>query len=172
MIYILSFLAEEISGIFIKSIAADSVAERCNKIQVNDQIIEVDGRPLYGYNNLQAVDLLRNTGKIVKLKLARYLKGDKLEPTNLETPELQDAAANVTHNGFSLDETRYLNGSTVIQINNDKSGFDGNIPQLNNLPSSEDVIHKWSQIVGSHFDIIVIVCRQLTRIVCLISIVL
>lgn len=50
-----------------------------NKIQVNDQIIEVDGRSLYGYTNHEAVEVLRSAGKVVKLRLARYLRGTKFE---------------------------------------------------------------------------------------------
>lgn len=49
------------------------------KIQVNDQIIEVDGRSLYGYTNHEAVEVLRSAGKVVKLRLARYLRGTKFE---------------------------------------------------------------------------------------------
>jgi hypothetical protein len=34
-------LAEQLSGIFVRSISEDSAADRCGKINVNDQIIEV-----------------------------------------------------------------------------------------------------------------------------------
>lgn len=78
--------AEEISGIFVKSIAKGSAADSCRKICINDQIIEVDGRSLYGYTNHQAVEVLRSAGKVVKLRLARYLRGAKYE-------QLQEAIA-------------------------------------------------------------------------------
>lgn len=48
-------------------------------MEVNDQIIEVDGRSLYGYTNHEAVEVLRSAGKVVKLRLARYLRGTKFE---------------------------------------------------------------------------------------------
>ncbi|XP_037528743.1 multiple PDZ domain protein isoform X1 [Rhipicephalus sanguineus] len=66
---------DEISGIFVKSIAKGSAADASGCIRVNDQIIEVDGRPLQGYTNHQAVEVLRSTGKCVKLRLARHLRG-------------------------------------------------------------------------------------------------
>ncbi|KAL3256676.1 hypothetical protein MRX96_017132 [Rhipicephalus microplus] len=66
---------DEISGIFVKSIAKGSAADATGCIRVNDQIIEVDGRPLHGYTNHQAVEVLRSTGKCVKLRLARHLRG-------------------------------------------------------------------------------------------------
>lgn len=51
------FIAEELSGIFVKSISEGSAADVCKKIQVNDRIVEVDGRSLQGYTNHQAVEV-------------------------------------------------------------------------------------------------------------------
>lgn len=78
---------EDLSGIFVKSISEGSAADLCKKIQVNDRIVEVDGRSLQGYSNFQAVDLLRATGQTVRLCLERYLRGPKFE-------QLQQAIAN------------------------------------------------------------------------------
>lgn len=69
---------EELSGIFVKSVAPGSAAD-CGKIQVNDRIIEVDGTSLHGFSNHQAVDVLKQSGNIVKLCLERYLRGLKFE---------------------------------------------------------------------------------------------
>lgn len=69
---------EELSGIFVKSVAPGSAAD-CGKIQVNDRIIEVDGQSLHGFSNHQAVDVLKQSGSIVKLCLERYLRGLKFE---------------------------------------------------------------------------------------------
>lgn len=80
---------EELSGIFVKSVAPGSAAD-CGKIQVNDRIIEVDGQSLHGFSNHQAVDVLKQSGNVVKLCLERYLRGLKFE-------QLQQAiAANET----------------------------------------------------------------------------
>lgn len=149
MIFIFSpLIAEEISGIFIKSIAPGSVAELCKKIQINDQIIEVDGRSLYGYNNLQAVDLLRSTGKVVKLKLARYLKGPKYNQINQGVSSLE------THLPVAKPRVN-SSGSTVIQINTSPTNTFDISPHLPESKSTDNLIHKWSQIVGPEFDIIV-----------------
>ncbi len=56
----------------MKSITEGSAAALDGRIQLNDQIIEVDGQSLEGYNNHQAVEVLRNTTSVVRLKLARY----------------------------------------------------------------------------------------------------
>lgn len=70
---------EELSGIFVKSVSAGSAADMSGKIQVNDRIIEVDGQSLQGFSNHQAVELLKKSGKVVNLRLERYLRGPKYE---------------------------------------------------------------------------------------------
>ncbi|KAK0073826.1 hypothetical protein PV326_013031, partial [Microctonus aethiopoides] len=70
---------EELSGIFIKSISKGSAADISNRIQMNDRIIEVDGRSLQDCTNHEAVEILRTTGPIVHLCLERYLRGPKYE---------------------------------------------------------------------------------------------
>lgn len=71
----------------MKSINAGSAADRNGQIQVNDQIVQVDGQSLSGLSNHAAVDVLRATGQVVRLRLARYLRGPKYE-------QLQQAIAN------------------------------------------------------------------------------
>ena len=40
----------------------------------------MDNQSLEGFNNQQALDVLRGTGQIVDLKMARYLIGAHYEP--------------------------------------------------------------------------------------------
>ena len=70
---------EELSGIFVKSVTEGSAADRSGMVQVNDQIVEVDDLSLQGYSNQQAVEMLRSTGRVVRLKLVRYVHGLKFE---------------------------------------------------------------------------------------------
>lgn len=70
---------EELSGIFVKSVSKGSAADVSGMIRVNDRIVEVDGQSLQGYSNLQAVEVLRKSGNVVKLCLERYLYGPKYE---------------------------------------------------------------------------------------------
>ncbi|XP_052872529.1 patj homolog [Anopheles cruzii] len=70
---------EDLSGIFVKSIIEGSAAEVSGRIAINDRIVAVDGRSLAGVTNHQAVELLRNTGIIVRLMLERFLRGRKYE---------------------------------------------------------------------------------------------
>ncbi|XP_055625256.1 patj homolog [Toxorhynchites rutilus septentrionalis] len=74
---------EELSGIFVKSVSPGSAADLSGKIQVNDRIIEVDGQSLHGFSNHQAVDVLKQSGHVVKLCLERYLRGPKYDQLQL-----------------------------------------------------------------------------------------
>ena len=94
---------EELSGIFVKSVTDGSAADRSGMVQVNDQIVEVDGLSLQGYTNQQAVEMLRSTGRVVKLKLVRYVHGLKFE-------QLQQAIA-------SSNTTTPVSASTEVYIN-------------------------------------------------------
>ncbi|XP_045028457.1 multiple PDZ domain protein isoform X3 [Daphnia magna] len=85
---------EELSGIFVKSINPGSVADVSGRIQINDQIVEVDGQSLRGFNNHQAVEVLRRTGQIVNLTLARYLRGPKYD--QLQQAMAESTVASVT----------------------------------------------------------------------------
>ncbi len=76
---ILHLLSEDLCGIFVKSVIENSMADRSGCIMVNDQIIEVDGASLAGVSNQQAVEILKQTENVVRLKIVRYLRGLKFE---------------------------------------------------------------------------------------------
>nr|XP_040570229.1 multiple PDZ domain protein-like isoform X2 [Lepeophtheirus salmonis] len=70
---------KDLCGIFVKSVIEGSMADRSGCIMVNDQVVEVDGISLAGYTNHEAVEILKQTASIVKLKIIRYLRGLKFE---------------------------------------------------------------------------------------------
>ncbi|XP_066142472.1 patj homolog isoform X2 [Euwallacea fornicatus] len=77
---------EDLNGIFIKKLTEGSEAFKCELIDVNDRIIEVDGISLVDLTNHEAVKVLKETGNVVQLTFERYLRGPKFE-------QLQEALA-------------------------------------------------------------------------------
>jgi hypothetical protein len=69
----------------------------------------VDGIVLSGYTNQHAVEILKQTGRVVKLKIVRYLRG-------LRFQELQEGIAQVIQSSTGL----YIVLSLFLMISNQR----------------------------------------------------
>lgn len=61
-------------GIYITSLNPSGAAAQHGGILKGDRILEVDGQTLSGMENMEAAAVLRNSGNLVKLVLARKKK--------------------------------------------------------------------------------------------------
>ncbi|KAJ8262304.1 hypothetical protein GJAV_G00164950 [Gymnothorax javanicus] len=157
--------SSEPSGIFVKSITKDSAVERDGRIHVGDQIIAVDGTSIQGYTNHQAVEVLRHTGQVVHLKLAR--RGFQpeeaqppLAPTGTEPQLPPTALPNLTMDRLDLDTT--LEDKLYPSLSGDNSLFstEPNQPDEKRgykltAAEEQELMLKWQSILGSSSEVIV-----------------
>ncbi|XP_067372404.1 neurabin-1 isoform X3 [Channa argus] len=90
-------------GIFVKTITERGAAEKDGRIQVNDQIVEVDGISLVGVTQLFAATVLKNTKGTVRFLIGREKPGTQSEVARLISETLEQEK-NQQHQQQHLDD--------------------------------------------------------------------
>ncbi|XP_029310096.1 LOW QUALITY PROTEIN: neurabin-1-like [Cottoperca gobio] len=97
-------------GIFVKTVTEGGATQKDERIQVNDQIVEVDGVSLVGVTQLFAATVLKNTSGLVKFLIGREKEGVESEVARLINESLEmdktksEKASGDEYNDGSLSE--------------------------------------------------------------------
>ncbi|XP_020787552.1 neurabin-1 isoform X1 [Boleophthalmus pectinirostris] len=92
-------------GIFVKTITEEGAAEKDGRIQVNDQIVEVDGISLVGVTQLFAATVLKNTKGTVRFLIGREKPGTQSEVARLISETLEQEKNQQQHLDDAYDHS-------------------------------------------------------------------
>ena len=134
--------------------------------------MEVDGLSLQGYSNQQAVEMLRSTGRVVNLRLVRYVHGLKFEQlqqaiasSNAATPSEAVVVAPSAGPGQAVQTSpvrQPLSPPRPPQRTDSLLAEEATPPQPEPEPEQEEagtgeaeLVAHWSEVLGPEFQVVV-----------------
>ncbi|XP_039469426.1 multiple PDZ domain protein [Oreochromis aureus] len=152
------------AGVMVKSIVKGSTADQDGRIHVGDIILSVDGVSLQGCSEQRAMEVLRRTGPLVRLKLLR--KAVRLSNILPPVPPLQRLRhSHSFHEGnpykWGLNKIQETGICSLREISR-RAAYASRRPRHDSknyvklTPAEEENLRKrWQQAVGPRYEVVV-----------------
>ncbi|KAK0156021.1 Multiple PDZ domain protein [Merluccius polli] len=163
---ITSYIGDLNAGVIVKSIVKGSTVDQDGRLHIGDTILEVDGASLHGCSEQRAMEVLRRTGPLVRLRMLR--KAVRLSHILPPVPPLQPLrhshsfhSGNPYRVGLSSSRPQEPGIRTLSEISR-RAAFASGRPRHDwkngvklTTAEEQDLQRRWQRAVGPRFEVVV-----------------